>query len=273
MLLVQTRLRGAMSAAVSGPHAAGRPRPSANSSAKSDILSATVDGDPSRVYNLSTAAATTSTRRASRSWCTRLGVEEVHAARSRSRMGGAEATARWRCDDAEIEAIRSPISRRRHCRRSPIRRTRLKLALTGFPQLLRMAWYQNVRYAEHKQPGLCGGVTLSLKPVARCLRATRPPSRWTWLPISRTHMRLSEVRVGHEQNLASCRMSRKRRSAWRCGVRLDGDRTWRLPNVRSGHGHHRLPGARLLRAGQCAFDHRWRRRSRAGLPIAGHGQR
>jgi hypothetical protein len=61
------------------------------------------------------------------------------------------------------------------------------------------------------------------------------------------------MRVAHEQNLSSCRMCAGQRCAG--GLRrAEGGRAAMPANAGLDHGHHRLPGARLLRAGQRALD-------------------
>ena len=108
---------------------------------------------------------------------------------------------------------------------------------------------QELGVAPHKVPGYAI-VTLSLKPVGG------PPGDATADQMDAIadladKYSFGEIRVGHEQNLALPHVARRDLPAlWRALDKI-GVAT---PERQSGHRHHRLPGAGLLLAGQCALD-------------------
>ena len=120
------------------------------------------------------------------------------------------------------------------------------------------AWRRAIRSPTHKVPGYAI-VTLSLKPVGG------PPGDATAEQMDAIadlaeRYSFGEIRVGHEQNLVLPHVAQRDLPAlWaraRRHRRRDAER-------QPGHRHHRLPGARLLRAGQCALDP-----DRAGIDAA-----
>ena len=110
------------------------------------------------------------------------------------------------------------------------------------------AWYRN-SVSHHRVPGY-GIVTLSLKPVGA------PPGDATAEQMDAIadladRYAFGELRVGHEQNLCLPTVAKRDLPAlWRA---LDAIGV-ATPECEPGVRHHRLPGPRLLLAGQCARD-------------------
>ena len=118
-------------------------------------------------------------------------------------------------------------------------------------------WRKN-SVSPHKVQGY-SIVTLSLKPVGG------PPGDATADQMDAIadladKYSFGEIRVGHEQNLALPHVAKRDLpQLWKA---LDQHRP-RDAERQSGHRHHRLPGAGLLLAGQCALDP-----DRAGIDAA-----
>ena len=103
--------------------------------------------------------------------------------------------------------------------------------------------------APHKVQGY-SIVTLSLKPVGG------PPGDATADQMDAVadlaeKYSFGEIRVGHEQNLVLPHVAKRDLpELWKALDRIGARHAERQP----GHRHHRLPGAGLLLAGQCALD-------------------
>ena len=108
---------------------------------------------------ISTAGATTSTRRASRSWCIRSAPTRC-AARSPPSSPRSNRTARSPCRKPKIDRIQ-PISRRRRSRRSA---TKPRCSQRRRQQSKAFAAWHDINVAPHKVPGYAI-VTISLKPI------------------------------------------------------------------------------------------------------------
>ena len=147
-------------------------------------------------------------------------------------------------DDAAIEEIRSRFSYPAYEKLAHMP-DELKKAAHD-PQF--EAWRKNSVFP-HKVPGYAI-VTLSLKPVGG------PPGDATADQMDAVadladKYSFGEIRVGHEQNLALPHVAKRDLPAlWRA---LDADRP-RDAECQPDHRHHRLPGAGLLLARQCALD-------------------
>ena len=109
-------------------------------------------------------------------------------------------------------------------------------------------WRKN-SVSPHKVQGY-SIVTLSLKPVGG------PPGDATAEQMDAIadladRYSFGEIRVGHEQNLALPHVAKRDLPAlWKALDQIGA----RHAERQSGHRHHRLPGAGLLLAGQCALD-------------------
>ena len=142
-----------------------------------------------------TAGATTSTKRASRFWCTRSARPKC-AARSRSNSPRSRRTAALELPREEIERIRR-LFRAAGVRNAAGRERTARKAEGGEQGVRGVGRYQR-RAAQGA--GLCDRDDLAQADRRRAGRCHRP-SRWTSSPISPSDFSFDEIRVSHEQNL------------------------------------------------------------------------
>ena len=210
-----------------------------------------------RVYNR-TAAATTSTRRASRSWSHEIGAGRISPSRSRPNWATLEGRRAARCRQPRSPASRAYFAPPAFEPAAPSATERSKRA-GPTPAFAR---WSTATSPPHKMPGYAI-VTMSLKRSAG-RRATPRAEQMDAVADLAERYSLGELRVTHEQNLVLPHVARDDLPAVYDGA---GRARPRHAQHRPDHRHHRLPGPRLLRARQRPLDPDRPAASRSVSPI------
>ena len=226
-----------------GPHALSSARRSASSCRRAHLLS--LPARRSCASTTATAAATTSTRRASRSWSHALGARGVRPP-GRGRVGQDPTARRSTCPTPSSPASAADFAPPAF-ETLPAARRRSRRPRRADPAFARLARH-NVAAAQGA--GLRHRRRLA-EAARRDARRHAPPSRWTLVADLAERYSFDEIRVTHEQNLVLPHVKLDDLPAVYAGAGEAGPGD---AEHRPGQRHHRLPGPGLLRAGQRPLD-------------------